>query len=98
MDRNPQKLHALGLAERIHDRGRIHPELDQEGEQDLEVAVFGREGRDDGAEAEGEARDHQDEDREEKGEPVQMGLAGRIHEVIDDVDDNEEPELDAEAQ
>ena len=98
MDRQAHELHALGLAERIHDRGRVHPELDQEGEQDLKVAVLGREGRDDGAEAEGEARDHQEEDREEEGVPVQVRRAGRVHEVIHDVDDDEERKLDPEAQ
>ena len=98
MDRDAQELHALGLAERVHDRGRVHPELDQEGEQDLEVAVFGREGRDNSAESESQARDHQDKDREQKGVPVQMCLAGRVHEEIDDVDDDEEPELDAKAK
>ena len=98
MDRDAQELHALGLAERIHDRSRVHPELDQEGEQDLEVAVFGRQGRDDGAEAEGQPRDHRKQQREQKGVPGQMGLTGRIHEEIDDVDDDEESELDAEAK
>ena len=42
--RNAQELHALGLGERVYDRGGVHPELDQEGEEDLEVAVFGRQG------------------------------------------------------
>ena len=98
MDRKPQELHALRLTQRIHDWCRIHPELDQEGEENLEVTVFRCKGRNDSAEAKGEARDHQDEDREEEGVPVQMGRASGIHKVIHDVDDDEEPELNPEPQ
>ena len=39
---NAEELHTLGLGERVHDRSRVHPELDQEGEEDLEVAILGR--------------------------------------------------------
>ena len=98
MNRDAKVFHTLGLTERVHDRGRVHPELDQEGEEDLEVAVFGREGGDDGAEAEGETRNHQEEDREQEGVPVHVRRAGRVHEIVHDVDDHEEPELDAEPQ
>ena len=98
MDRKAQELHALGLAERIDDRRRIHPELDQEGEQDLEVAVLGREGGNDSAESESQSRNHQDENGEQKGEPVQMRRAGRVDKEVDDVDDDEESELDSEPE
>ena len=40
MDGEPKELHAFGLAERIYYRSSVHPELDQETEQHLEVAVF----------------------------------------------------------
>ena len=44
VDRDAEIPHAAGLAERIHDRGSIHPKLDEEGEQDLQIPVFGRHG------------------------------------------------------
>lgn len=34
-------LHACSLGEGIDDRRRVHPELDDETEEDLKVAVFG---------------------------------------------------------
>lgn len=44
VDREAQELHAFGLAERVHDRSGVHPELHQESEEDLEVTVLGRKG------------------------------------------------------
>ena len=98
MDRKPQKLHTLGLTKRIHNWSRIHPELDQESKQNLEIAVFRRERRNDSAETKGKSRDHQDEEREKEGIPVQMGRASRIHKVIDDVDNDKKTELNTEPQ
>lgn len=43
---------ALHEAERVDDRGGVHPELYDEGEEDLEVAVFGGHAGDEDAEAE----------------------------------------------
>lgn len=40
MDWDTHKEHALGLAEWINYRRAVHPELDQEAEEHLEVAVF----------------------------------------------------------
>ena len=47
---NSVPLHAGGLAEGIYDRRRVHPELNDETEKDLQVAVFRGKGRDYGAE------------------------------------------------
>ena len=90
--------HAAGLAQRIDDRRGVHPELDQEGEKDLQVAVLGGHRGDDGAEAQGQAREHDDEEGEEQGVPGEMCVAGRVDEVVDQIDDQEESELDAEAE
>ena len=98
MDRDAEIAHAGGLAERIHDRGGVHPQLDYETEQHLQVPVLGRHGRDDGAEAEGEACHHQDQQREQQGVPGQVGRAARIYKEIHDIDDDEESELDDEPQ
>ena len=98
MHRKAQELHALGLGERVHDRGRVHPQLHQEGEQDLEVAVLRGEGRDDGAETQRQAGDHDDQDRGEQDEPVQVRRAVRVEDHVEDIHQHEEPELDSQAQ
>ena len=64
MYRDPEILHTLGLAEGIYDRSGVHPELDQEREKDLQVAILGGQGRDDCTKSEGQACHHQYKDRE----------------------------------
>lgn len=64
MDRNPHPDHVLCLAKRIHDRRSIHPQGDDEREQDLQVAVLGRHRRDDETKTQGEAGHHRNQDRE----------------------------------
>ena len=98
MNGDAEEAHTVSLAQRIDDRRGVHPELDQEGEEDLEVAVFGGHRRDDGAEAQGQACEHDDEEREKQGVPGEVCVAGRVDEVVDQIDDQEESELDAEAQ
>ena len=98
MDGDAEEAHAVGLTQRINDRRSVHPELDQEGEEDLEVAVFGGHRGDDGAEAQGQARRHGDQHREQQGVPGEMRVAGRVDEVVDQIDDQEKSELDAEAE
>lgn len=98
MDRNPHELHALGLAERIHDRSRVHPQLDEEGKEDLQVAVLRGHGGDDGAEPKGETRDHDQHHRSEECKPIQVCLAGGINDRVDNIDDYKEPELDSESK
>ena len=59
MHRNTHEELAAGLAERVHDRGRVHPQRDQEGEQHLKITVFGGQGGENGAKAEGQAGHHE---------------------------------------
>ena len=98
MDGNSEVLHALCLAERINDRGCVHPQLDNEGEKDLEVAVLRCHRRYDGSESEGKACHHGDKDREQEGVPVEGGVAGRVEKCVEYVYQHEEPELDAKTQ
>lgn len=98
VDWDSHEEHALGLAEWINYRRGVHPELDQEAEEHLEVAVFGGHRGDDGAEAEGQACYHQYQYWEKQGIPVEMCGAGWVYEKVDNVYDDEEPELDAEAK
>lgn len=93
-----QEMHALGLAEWIHDRGGVHPQGHQKGEKDLQVAVLGGEGRYDGAEAEGQTRNHRQQQREQQYIPVEVCLAGGVGKEVDKVDKEEKAELYAEAQ
>ena len=98
MDRDTEEVLAAGLAERVDDRRGVHPERDQEGEEHLQVAVFGRHRGNDRAESEGQAGQHQDEQREEQRIPGQVRGAVRIREEINDVNDGEEAELDAQPE
>lgn len=49
----------------VDDGCGVHPEFDEEAEEVGEVVVFGGEGGEDDAEAEGESGEHEDEDGEE---------------------------------
>ena len=98
MDRDAHPAHAARLAEGVHDGSGVHPELDQEGKENLEVAVLGREGGDDGAETQGQTRNHQDEERKQEDEPGQVRLTGWVDKGVNDIHDNEEAKLDAEPQ
>ena len=53
MDRNAKEPHTAGLAQRIDDRSRVHPELDNKAKENLKVTIFGCHRRDDGAESQG---------------------------------------------
>jgi len=52
--------------QRIDDRGGVHPELDNEGEEDGEVAILGGHGRYKDTKAETETSEH-DNHRKENG-------------------------------
>ena len=98
VDRDAEEAHAAGLAERIDNRGGIHPELDQKTEEYLQVAVFGRHRGDDGAEAEGQACQHDDQQGEQQGVQVEVCVAVRVEEGVNQVDHDKEAQLDGEAQ
>ena len=82
--------------ERIDDRGRVHPELHDEGEKDLEVAVLGGHRADQDAEAEGQAGDEDDEHRGQQR--VDVRTCDCADDGVDHIDCHEQAELDAEAQ
>ena len=86
----------LHLAEGIDDRGGVHPELHDEGEEDLEVAVLGGHGADEDAEAQRQAGHHQHQHGEQQGMPRKVGRTAG--DGIDGIDHHEQPELDGETQ
>lgn len=98
MDGNPHETHASGLAQRIDDRGRIHPELDQETEKHLQVTILGGHRRNDRSKSQRKAGHHQDKDREKKSITREMSIAVRIRKGIDQIDQEEESELDSKAE
>ena len=53
-----QDLLPSHLAQGIDDRRSVHPQGDEEGKQDLQVAVLSRHRGDDDAETQGETRQH----------------------------------------
>ena len=81
--------HAPGLAEGVDDRGRIHPELHKEGQEDLEVAVFGGHRGEDDAETQREARHHHQKHREKEGVGVEVGVAV-AEQGVAEIDDDKE--------
>ncbi len=98
MDGNTHETHASGLAQRIDDRGRIHPELDQEAEKYLQVTVLGGHRRNDRSKSQRKAGHHQDKDREKKSITREMGIAVGIRNGVNQIDEEEESELDSEAE
>ena len=60
MDRNSHETHASSLAQRIDDWCRIHPKLDQEAEEYLQVAVFGGHRGNDCSESQRQTGHHKD--------------------------------------
>ena len=89
---------ARGLAEGIDDRGGIHPELHQEREEDLQVAILGGERGDNHAEAERKAGNHHDQQREKQRIGREMRRARRVEQRVGRIHQCEQAELDAEAQ
>ena len=83
------------LAQRIDDRRSIHPQLNDEREKDLQVAVLGRHRRDDDAEAQGQSCHHHHQQGEEQEIPV--GTWCLPDDGVININDDEQAELDAEA-
>ena len=52
------------VTQRINDRRRIHPEGNEHAEEIYQVTILGRQRRDDQAQAQGQALNHQHQDRE----------------------------------
>ena len=71
MNGDAHEEHALGLREGIDDRRGVHPQLHDEGEEDLQVAVLGGPGGDEDAKAQGQAGHHEQQHGEEEGVGVQ---------------------------
>jgi len=59
----------LELRERIHDRGRVHPQRKPEAHKLPQVAVLGRQGRDDHADAHAQSRELGDDEGQAEGPP-----------------------------
>ena len=85
-------------AQWVDDRRGIHPQADEEVEQQRHVAVFGGEAREEDAEAQGQSCQHQHQHGQQQGIPVGVYLSGDDEQLVDGVDHQEESELDAEAQ
>ena len=62
---------AFHLGEGIDDRRGVHPQLHDEGEEDLQVAVLGGPGGDEDAKAQGQAGHHEQQHGEEEGVGIQ---------------------------
>ena len=73
-------------AEGIDDGGAVHPELDDEGEEDAEVTVFGGHGGYQDAKAQAESGKHDNKDGEQQDGPVGTDVAAR----------EEEPEVEGD--
>ena len=93
MDRDAQEKLASGLAQRIYNRSRIHPQGNQEGEQNLQVTILGSHGRDDGTEAQRKACQHHDDHWEKECIPSEMSRAIRIKDGVEDIHNRKESEL-----
>lgn len=98
MERNAGDVLALRLAERVNDRGGVHPELHNEGEENLQIAVLGGHRRDDGAKTEGQARQHYDQQRQQQRIRCEMRAARRGENRVNPIHDGKEAELDTQAQ
>lgn len=98
MHRYASPLHSFSLAQRIDDRGGIHPKLNQKGKEYLEISILRSHRGDDRAKSQGKASNHQNQDGEEQHEPVKMRSTTGINEIVDNVHQNEEPKLNAKAQ
>lgn len=92
---NSKEEFAASRAQRIDDRGGVHPERDEEREEHLKVAVFGGHRGDDRAKAQGKPGKHQNDEREKEGVPGKVCGAAGIEEEVKNVNDNEESELDS---
>ena len=51
MDSNTVPRHTVGLTQRINNRRGVHPQLHDEGEENLQVTILGSHGRDNDAKA-----------------------------------------------
>ena len=96
MDRDAQEKLTSGLAQRIYDRSRIHPKLNQERKEDLQVTILGSHGRDDGSKAQCKASQHHDDNREEERIPSEMSRAIRIKDGIEDIHNCKESKLNTQ--
>ncbi len=77
------------LRERIDDRGRIHPQLHAEVDQDRQVAVLGRQARNDDAKSQAHhAQVHQRHRNEQPGPPV--GRNRSLRQVVGKEDQHED--------
>ena len=97
MHRNAAPKHALGLRQRINNRRSVHPELHDEREQHLQVAVLGGHGRNQNAKTQSQASHHDDQEGEQQSVPVEM-CARVADDGINGIDKDEETELYAETQ
>ena len=84
------------ITERIDDRRSVHPKRYKDTEEVRQVAVFGRERRDDQSETQGEALDQKEEHREEEDVPVRVQVHSFEHK--EEIDDNKGRELQREAE
>ena len=91
-------MHAPGLAQWIDDRSGIHPELNHEAEKYLEVTVLGGHRGNNRTKSQGQASHHQDKDREQNGKTGEMGIASRICNGVNQIDQEEKTELDCKAE
>lgn len=98
MHRDAVPHHTVGLAERIYDRGGVHPELHDKCEQNLQIAVFGSQSRDEYTETQCKTGHHYHHQRSQKGVPVKACGTGRVQERIGDIYYREERELDTEPE
>ena len=84
------------ITERIDDRRSVHPEGDKHAEEVRQIAVFGRERRDDQSETQGEALNQEYEHREKEQVPV--GVQIHTFEDKEEIDDDEGRELQRETK